>query len=221
MVTAQTTFSKPAQELGERLAGVRRERHLSLAQASAALNIPQRHLSAIEGGDLTAFSAEIYARGACAKYAEFLGVTGDEAERAMWRALSAGRQRVPLKIHTTFSYLERLWNARLMVWLMVGAVAVMIGGYIGWQIRSFWQLPPLELLTEIPPVQSEATLLVRGATEEETRVTLNDEPVILHGDATFEVSLKLHPGVNVIRIEAENAAGRSVTLERRVLLPRT
>lgn len=221
MVTTKSLSIKPAQELGERLRHAREKRRLSVEQVAVDLHIPIHHLEAIEKGDFSAFSAEIYARGACIKYAEFLGLGGDEAERAIWRALSVGRQRVPLKIHTAFSWIERLWNARLMVWAMIGVAVIMVGGYIAWQIRSFWQLPPVQLLTEIPAVQEDSTLLVRGATEPEVRVMLNDEPVILHGDATFEVSLKLHPGINVIRIEAENAAGRVSVLERRILLPRT
>ncbi len=215
-----SSISKPARELGERLQRERESRRMSLERVGIELHIPIHHLEAIEEGNFSAFSAEIYARGACLKYAEFLGMGGDEAERAIWRALSVGRQRVPLKIHTAFSWIERLWNARLMVWVMVGVVVVMIGGYIGWQIRSFWQLPPVNLLTEIPPVQDDSTLLVRGSTEPEVRVKLNDEPVILHSDATFEVSLKLHPGINVIRIEAQNAAGRTAIIERQVLRPR-
>jgi hypothetical protein len=51
-------------------------------------------------GDFSAFSAEVYAKGAYAKYAAFLGLNTKQAQRAMLRALSTARETIPLRIHT-------------------------------------------------------------------------------------------------------------------------
>lgn len=220
MVGTRSRQTKPAQELGQRLREERERRRLSVAQVAHVLNVPKRQLAAIEEGDFSVFSAEIYARGVCLKYVTYLGVGGDKAERAVWRALSAGRQLVPLKIHTAFSRFERLWNARLVLWVAIGGIGLVIGGYIAWQVQTFWQLPHVQLANDLPTVTTEQVVRVSGKADPRVRVTINEETVTLQSDASFEMGLQLHPGINIVRVEAENAAGRKATIEKHILLSR-
>src|SRR3989344_7354305 len=96
--------TEAALAMGKTFSQARRQRGLTARQVAQALNISVRHLEAIEDGDFSAFAAEIYARGACLKYAAYLGLEGDSTERMVWRALSVGRKPVPLRVHTAFSW---------------------------------------------------------------------------------------------------------------------
>lgn len=218
MVGTKSQKTKPASELGEKLRQARLSRHLSVIQVANALHMPSRHIEALEEGDLGVFAAEIYARGACLKYAAFVGIESDALERVIWRALSASRERVPLKIHTAFSWFERLVTPRLILWGVVAAVGLTVTGYIIWQVQTFLQLPAVQLTEALPAVTSDETLLVKGTAESQATITLNEELIILERDSSFTVPLVLHPGVNVVRIEAENAAGRKAVIEQHVIL---
>ena len=79
--------TEAALALGKMLSGARHKAGIPTRQVAGALNIPVRHLEAVEEGDFSAFAAEIYARGACLKYAAYLGLEGDSTERMVWRAL--------------------------------------------------------------------------------------------------------------------------------------
>lgn len=220
MTSTRSHKTKAAADLGALLAAARTKKRLTQHQASDALNIPRRQIAALEEGDFSLFAAELYARGACLKYAGWLGIEAAEIERGMWRALSAGRERVPLKIHTPFALVERLLNARLVLWVAIAAVALAVGAYIIWQIQTFLELPVIVLAEPLPAMAQADRLVVQGTAPAESKVTVNGETVVLQAGGSFAVPILLHGGINIIRIEAQNAAGRTSVITQDVLRPR-
>ena len=206
--------------VGRILLTARRQQRLALEVVSRDLTIPVRHLRALEEGDFSVFAAEVYARGAFTKYARYLGVDVTRTERAFTRALAGVREYVPLTLHSPRPWLAAVLTPR---WILAGVIllgAVLLGSYIAWQVRSFWQLPSLTLTSPVIGVVSESKLLVTGSAAADARVLVNGEPTILAEDGTFEEVLVLQPGINVIHIEATNSAGRTRVVSKDVLLPR-
>jgi cytoskeletal protein RodZ len=218
MSSTRSQKTQAAVELGEKLRQARVARRLSVVQVAHELHMPRHHIEALEAGDLGVFAAEIYARGACLKYASYVGLGTESLERVVWRAVSAGRERVPLKIHMTFSWVERLLTPRVILWAVAGGVGLIVIGYIIWQVQTFLQLPDLELIQSLPTTTTSDTIVIEGKAEAEAKVTVNGE-VVLPDKTTslFRVPLMLHSGVNVVRIEAENAAGRKAIIEHHVI----
>lgn len=220
MVGTKSHKTKPAADLGQLLQEARQRRRLSIQDVARALNIPSRQIEALEEGDLGVFAAEIYARGACLKYTAWLGIDMAISERAIWRALSAGRERVPLTLHTSLSWFERLLHPRLVLWLIIGCAAFGVGGYIIWQVQSFLQLPALQV-EAVPAVVSAEQLALQGTADGQAQVTVNEQPVVLETGGVWHVPLTLHPGINVVRVEAKNAAGRKSVIEKHILYSHT
>lgn len=218
--TAEENEPSPAVLAGQRLVRQRARQRASLQAASHDLHIPVAQLEALEQGDFSGFSAEIYAQGAYTAYASWLGLPRQESQRAVSRALAPGRVHVPFKMHTPETWWQRLVTPRSVIIAAGTCVALVVGGYITWQLLSFWQLPALEVSSPERTYIEDESIMVRGRSEPDSRVRLNGETVLLQEDATFEASLFLHPGINVIQVEAENAAGRIHTIERHVLRPR-
>lgn len=217
MSSTRSHGTRETVELGNRFRQARLSRRLSIAQVSQALHMAKHHIEALEAGDFSVFAAEIYVRGACLSYAAFLGISQEVSEREVWRVLSAGRKPVPLKIHTAFSWFERLVTARLILWAALAVIGLMVSGYIVWQVQTFLQLPQLRLTEDLPAVTDELRHTVAGVAQAQAKVTVNGEVTVLSGDASFRVPLVLHRGINVVRIEAENAAGRKAVIEKHVL----
>jgi len=220
MVDQEAKQVQTPQEAGLYVAQHRRKLGRSLEEATAVLNIPLRQLAAMEEGDFTVFAAEVYARGAYAAYAEWLGLDKKLAQRMVLRVMASDRKVVPLKLHTPHTWLERLVTPRLVLLGASTLLAVIVGGYIVWQLRSFWQLPALALVRPETSYVAEDTVLIQGVSEKDALVTVNGEQLLLRDDQTFELEMALRPGINVVRVEAENAAGRVRVVEKHLLRPR-
>ena len=64
-------------------------------------------------------------------------------------------------------------------------------------------------------------VVVKGTSETDAQITLNGNTVLLSSDNTFSVPLYLHPGINHVRVESQNVAGRVHVIERDILRPRS
>lgn len=206
--------------VGALLIRAREARELSLQDVAQQLRIPRAKLAALEEGNLSVFKAEIYARGAFLKYAEFLGIRAESTTRAFLRALSDSREYVPLKVHTPRPWLEHFVTPSWILAGVVALIAVGVGTYIAWQVQSFLRVPFLSLSEPAQAIVQGSNVTVRGTAEPTSHVTVNEEAVLLNGEGMFETSLSLHPGINVMQVVAENAAGRQRIITRHLLMPR-
>ncbi len=220
MVASVFKHVHTSQEAGQLLLERRQKQRTSLQEVSVALNIPIKHLQALEAGDFDAFSAIVYARGAYAKYAEWLGLDSKQAQRAVLRVLSDEHKEVSLRVYTPQKWIQRLLSPRLVMVIGGALIVSLVGGYIVWQLQSFWQLPQLALSAPDQVVIDSESVLLNGVSEKDAQVTVNGESILLRDDYSFELMLHLRPGINVVRAEAENAAGRVKVIERHLLRPR-
>ncbi len=203
--------------LGSALRRERQARHLSIPAVAQALNIPSTQLLALEEGDFSVFAAEVYARGAYLKYALYVGMDFNHAQNEIVRALASVRQHLPLKVHTPYSWFERLVMPRVIMVASIAFVGLMIGGYIAWQIQSYFHLPMLVVTSPTTNIAVASVLPIVGKSDPATRINVNGEQVLLKPDASFAATITLHPGVNIVRIEATNAAGRTRVVAKQIL----
>lgn len=220
MVGTRPAKIRADSSVGRLLTKARRSRKLTLADISTELKIPAHQLQALEEGDLSVFPAEVYARGAFVQYADFLGIRAEATQHAFLRVLSGAREYVPLRVHRPRSWLASKITPR---WILAGAlagVAMLVGSYIAWQVQSFLQLPDVTLLEPTSEVITGSSATIRGFAEANARVTINGEAILLDSDGNFYTTLTLHPGINVLQVEAVNAAGRRQVIRRQLLMPR-
>ncbi len=203
--------------VGEYLRSARNRQKISLATASHVLHIPLKQLQGLEDDDYSVFSAELYARGAYSSYAKYLGVETRISSHAFYRSLSHVRERVPLHLHTPETFLQRLIHPRIILSAIGGLLVLLVGGYIAWQLQSFWHLPNLAISFPEDALIHGSEVTLEGTAEEKSQVQINGEPILLQDNATFSVPLMLHPGMNYVKVEVKNAAGR-VKVEDIVLL---
>lgn len=221
MIGTRSTKVRPHQAAAQLLVEARRRQKLTLVAVSAQTGIPVARLQALESGDFSVFAAEVYGRGAYLTYARALGVDEMAAERVVAGALSAARQHVPLRVYVPFPWIVRWLGPRTVLLAAVGGVGLVVSGYIIWQVQSFLRLPQLKLIEPARAAVENGTVVVRGRAEANARVSVNGEAVLLGEGGIFERELVLHPGINVLRLEAENAAGRVKVVEKHLLWKRT
>lgn len=224
---AKVNAQRPTTELsgGDTVVGTilrqaRQQRELSIATVAQRLHIPAKYLQALEEGDMSVFSAEVYARGVFTKYADFLSVRATTTHRAFSRLLSGVHERVPLRVHSPRPWLLAMLTPNWFIAAAIVAVAVLLGSYIVWQVQSFWRLPDVTLVEPTSGVATQAAIMVRGQADIDATVVVNGEQALVTPAGAYEVPLVLHLGINPVRVEATNAAGRTRTIQRDVLLPR-
>lgn len=194
--------------VGKRLTEARIAQKKTIDDVSTELRIPKRQILALEQEDYSAFSAELYTRGAYTSYAKYLGVYSAGDLRAVLRSLVSVRTRVPLRLLSPDRLLSRLLNPRLVIIVAVVCIALLVGGYIAWQVESFWKLPELSITSPVDHVIQSDKVDVQGKTEARVKVTINDQQVLLQPDNSFSAQLTLHKGINQVRIQVVNASGR-------------
>lgn len=194
--------------VGERLKRAREKNNLTLLEISSELHIPAQQLAALERDDFSVFSAELYARGAYSSYAKYLGIETNISSHAFLRSLSSVRERIPLTLHTPATFFERLIHPTIILAAVVSCFALIIGGYIAWQVQSFWRLPDISITNPVSQSTSERTVILEGTAEDRSVLTVNGEQVLLQEDSHFSVPVNLHKGINAVRVEVKNSAGR-------------
>lgn len=216
----RSVTTRPDVTVGHILAQARLQKGFSLEHAAAELRIPVKQLKALEEGNLAVFPAEIYARGAFLKYADFLGVRAEATQRAFLRVLTGAREYVPLKVHRRKSWIAAQFTPRWVVAGVVAGIALIVGSYVAWQVALFVWLPAVALVEPSGGVVADTQMAVKGTADTEAVVKVNGEQVLLNEEGVWGAEVGLHPGINIIQVEAINAAGRVRTVQKVVLVPR-
>ncbi len=105
----------------------------------------------------------------------------------------------------------------LMKYLSVAIVLFAVLGYLGWQVNRILEPPMLTLASpEDGHITSDEQIMIRGAAEPETNITINGKGVSLAEEGHFEQELDLVEGVNAIVVEATKKHGKTTTETRYV-----
>lgn len=210
------TKTKP--NLGARLRSARQQHGANLEAAAAVLHIPIKQLAALEeNAAAEVFAAPVYAFGALRSYATWLGIDSRKLERELAAQLRAANvERSALTVYTLPHWYSAI-SARTVVAAAGVLLALLVGSYVVWQVRSFWRLPQLDITSPADAVTDADRVVVAGLTEEGAHVVINEQDVPLRDNNHFEQEIPLSLGVTIVRIQAENVAGRVRSIEKHLL----
>lgn len=191
---------------GKRLRRARTAKKITLEQAEQDTFIRAQFLQAFEDGRFEVLPQNVYATSFLTRYARYLGLK-PELLVAQFKAERALVDRTEYSVLVPASSLREhkfLLTPKLVAGVLVAVVIVGIFGYVGWAVQRFTDKPALTMKTPSELITTEKTILVQGATDEAATVTINDQPIHLQQDGTFQEDVALHPGVNVVEIIATN-----------------
>lgn len=88
-----------------------------------------------------------------------------------------------------------------------------IGGYTGFQSKKIVSGPQITIQSPTTTSADKSSVDVKGIVKNVSVVTLNDRLIPVDEDGQFKEKVLLYPGYNVIKLEATDKFGSSVTKE--------
>lgn len=197
MITAGEVLKSKREVLGK-----------SLETVSEETKIQIRFLKYIEDNDFSKFDSDVFLTGFIKIYAQYLDLDSTKVLALFRRSKPTVKKNDPkTKNKSLFKVKRSFLTPKFFITLSVALFLLLVIGYIGIQIYNF-QSPPKLQITE--PQDNLTTtsqyLTVKGKTEENASLDINDSPIKVNSDGTFEKELTLKEGINLITVKVRKTS---------------
>jgi cytoskeletal protein RodZ len=195
--------------LGEKLKKIRQDYHINLGEVAKQTGISAKYLTLLESGEYESLPSNVYVRGFLRSYARFLGADEEalvkcyERERNIHENLQP--EDVTSKKREVFRLPRFIVTPRVLIGF--GVIIVLLGGfwYLYREYTAFVSAPYLVILEpNTGAVIDGSSVVVRGKTDSEATLTINQQPVTVNGEGEFSELIRLQPGVNTLTLLSKN-----------------
>ena len=208
-----------ARPLGETLKTLRKSAKVTLTELEKKTKIRRCYLEALEKNDYAHLPEPLYTRKFVKTYVTALGgnekyfLERYEEERGTCDLISP--TRLPRARARAIQFLVASKFLKICV---IGIVALLLFSYLGLQMRAIVSAPALMITLPKDGWQTQqATVHVEGRVQENARVEINGDPVLLNEDGTFTHEVALRRGLNLVTIRAKKRYSRTSEVFRRVI----
>jgi cytoskeletal protein RodZ len=205
--------------LGQRLHDQRMKKGLSLDDVTKVTKIRPVFLNAIERGEYSKLPASSYAQGFVANYAEYLGFTRRETLALFRREFDDANAYSVLPkrfIEPTDNTLSKLKIKYTTFAIVIAFLSLLI--YLGYSYKDAFINPILTVSNPRASVIKSDEINVEGKANPNDTVTVNNSPVYLNSDGSFNKILSVFPGKVSIVVKATNRFGKTTTVEKSMIL---
>jgi len=205
--------------VGKILSEERQKRRLSTADFSKRARIRESYILALENDEYDKLPPAVFVKGYVKMYARILGFDSEPVLALLRRdfKLSVRGTLVPREFLTPV-FKRQTRSARVTTALLgLAIIFLTVSSYVFWQWYQV-QLPPsLQITSPVENTVSSPSVIVRGQTDATAILTINNQPVALQPDGSFETTLEFFTeGVVSLVVEATDQAGRASTQVRQV-----
>lgn len=198
---------KAEKTLGELFKSVRKKKGFTLEEAEAQTKVKLKYLLALESNNWECLPMEVYVRGFVLSYSKFLGIKQTEA-LALFdteAVLNRKKQSSELSYNRSFRDIRFLITPKVLAYSALSVFIIAMVSYIAIQLTSFAGMPSLKVISPDNNVVVENDQLdVTGLTDPDAIVSINEEKVPVTQEGKFISTLKLHNGVNILKIKSVN-----------------
>lgn len=214
------TFNKLT--TGQILKTRRLEKGLTIEEVSQETKITQRFIKALENDDYEAFDSFIFASGFIKIYGKFLGLQTDKLIALYRRELKPSKNGTNLESKhlnkRKFSIKEHLTPENL-VKVLLGIFVLAIFSYIYMDFYKYQESPKINLIYPTENFTThDSTVSIKGVTNINSDIYINDNQIPVNPDFTFEYTLTLTPGTNEILIKAVNQINKNKSTEKKLVV---
>lgn len=201
--------------IGEYLKEARLKKRYSLAKIEDETKIKKEFIEAIEKMDWKKLPDFSIVLGFIKSLSQFLELD-EKKTTAIFRRDYSLKKETGINPKPDVSK-EFTWTPKLTFWLGLGLTILVILGYLVFQYKRFISSPNL---TVSEPKQGQTVtlskVLVVGKTDEDATVKVNNQPVLLGTDGTFQVEIQIYGGTKEIVIQAVSRSGKETIIRRTI-----
>lgn len=198
---------------GELLREKRESKELTIQEIAAKIKVKPEYLLALEESDFRNLPSVTSTKGFLNKYAQALRMN-PETILAMYRRDFEENEQGDI---IPRGLVEPVVNKRKLppanIFLLTAAILSFVG-FLFYQLLGWWSLPKLEI---IQPVEGEVygeKLTVKGKTEPDNVIAINNQKIILSPEGEFSLDLLFPAGSHSVIVSATNRQGKTKLLER-------
>ena len=208
--------------LGEYLRKVRQGQNWTLEVAAQKSKISAHYLSALEKSQYDKIPGEVYITNFIKVYSKRLGLDPNKT----FDQYNLEKHIIEQKKHHRF--LNEIGQLKIIDFLLKPktikisaiciAVVIMLS-YITFSIYQTIAPPMLDILYPLDDIETyELIIEVKGKSDQEAHVTINNQEIILKADGSFEEDVPLRNGLNLLVIRAKKRHGFEKKAVRHVLV---
>lgn len=222
-------MTEQVHKLGEVLRAAREAKGVDLARVERETKIRERYLSALERGEYRELPGSVYTKGFLRNYGSYLGLD-PEYLIDLYRletSVTTERPRMPAPprpIGTRGSRAFVITPGLVFAALLTVGVGAFIA-YIGYELVNFARQPELRIIDPATNVNgyTGSSMTLRGVTSPNASVTVSNltqnPTVTADAEGSFDVTVELLPGSNVIELTARDpVTNRDSETERRTVV---
>lgn len=194
-----------SQNLAEKLKSTREQKNLSILDVEIGTKIKARYLEAVESGDWLSLPSPVYTRGFVLAYAKYLNLDKREILDLFDTELKYQKSRgqTQLVYEKSLKDVKVLVTPKLLGYGLLGLFVLSMFTYIIYQVSIFAGSPNLQIVSpNNNTVVEDDSVDIRGITDTDIFLTVNGENVPVANDGHFATNLKLHRGINIIKVQA-------------------
>ncbi len=200
-----------------RLQAIREAKGLTLEYVSEQTKINKTYLTALEECRFEDIPfSSLYQKNFIKKYAQAIDENPESflSQFCIEEMEPAAPRVVPNRKHWLFF---TAWPT-VTRGILFGSAALLVTGYLGWQIKNTISPPSLSLVSpDNGFITRDNVITLRGASEPATTVMINGQVIRSDDFGNFTEAIALNPGVNTIVVEAKKKHGKSIQTTRHIV----
>lgn len=196
------------------LAEIRKKYGISLETISRRTKVPVKYLRALEGGSVKMLPDVLYTKYIIKKYLAIFNIDPRPfiAGLAMERTEKLSPQKA-LRLKSLI-VLPRIIKAVLVISIILAILSYLVFG-----INKIFISPAIVVLSPADQeIVADSVIAVRGKTEKDAEIFINNEQAILDRDGNFSKEVNLQKGLNSIKISGVKRYSKETIIWRNVIL---
>jgi len=210
---------EPSVSLGKLFKQTREEKKLILEQLADQTHLGAKYLQALEEEKFSDLPrAKAYRLAYVKSYAKALGLKPEKCLRQFYH--EGGLEDVT-RTHPQ-KQIKRYLITSVSTFVQNAGIALgvaLFAGYLIWQVKGILEPPKLTIFFPAEGyVSLEPTTVIQGETEQESRLAVNGQEVMVNNRGSFEAKIDLINGINTIAISATKKHGKTTTVIRHIIV---
>lgn len=202
---------------GEILKTARLQQDLTLSQIAKKTKINEIFLASIEDNDFEKLPAAAFTKGFMRQYAKVVGLDPNHVLAVFRRDYDqdARGRVIPRGLVHPIKAASRVFNPATTATIAGVLLSLVILGFFTKQIIDFMSAPDIKILEPIQEARVSSPVTVKGITDPEAAVVIDQIPAIVQEDGSFDISLELTAGQHIIVIEATSRSNKKAITQQR------